>query len=142
MVAAVLKLKPERCVFLPRRHVDDTTQHVWHLANCVGLQHNCTAGYYCTEQTAKNIDNNCTSRTAPCNSFHFYQLNSSIVAAVKALQGRWVVTDTSTNGTFVNGVKIGKSSSAVLKPGDRLGLSIIAPSSVPTQTPNFINTVE
>jgi hypothetical protein len=78
----------------------------------------------------------------PATAFTCFQLNSSIVAAVKALQGRWVVTDTSTNGTFVNGVKIGKSSSAVLKPGDRLGLSIIAPSSVPTQTPNFINTVE
>jgi hypothetical protein len=42
-----------------------------------------------------------------------------------AAQGEWLVTDTSTNGTFINGAKIGKGSSAVLKPGDTLGLSVV-----------------
>lgn len=54
-------------------------------------------------------------------------------------QGEWLVTDTSTNGTFINGAKIGKGSSAVLKPGDMLGLSVVTNAAPPVT--NFI-TVE
>lgn len=52
---------------------------------------------------------------------------------------QWLVTDTSTNGTFINGVKIGKGNSAVLKPGETLGLSVVT-NAAPAVT-NFI-TVE
>lgn len=65
----------------------------------------------------------------PSNSFH---------ACPAALQDQWLVRDTSTNGTFINGIKIGKDKTAVLRPGDRLGLSI----NVPTNTANHINSVE
>jgi hypothetical protein len=37
------------------------------------------------------------------------------------------VTDTSTNGTFINGNRLGKGNTAVLHPGDVLGLSIVLP---------------
>ncbi|PSC76899.1 phosphatase 2C 6 [Micractinium conductrix] len=40
-------------------------------------------------------------------------------------QEAWVVTDTSTNGTFVNGIKIGKGKAALLRPNDRLQLSVV-----------------
>lgn len=56
------------------------------------------------------------------------------------LQGQWLVTDTSTNGTYINGAKIGKNNSAVLRAGDKLGLSVMTP---PNATAvNYINTVE
>lgn len=53
------------------------------------------------------------------------QLLNSASRAV--LQGEWWVTDTSTNGTFINSAKIGKGNQAVLKVDDRLGLSFAGP---------------
>jgi hypothetical protein len=37
----------------------------------------------------------------------------------------WTLVDTSTNGTFINGVKVGKGSSRALAPGDTIDLSIV-----------------
>jgi hypothetical protein len=58
-----------------------------------------------------------------------------------APQGIWLVKDSSTNGTFIDGVKIGKGNTGRLQVGQRLGLSIVAPAAGPTAT-GFINTVE
>lgn len=60
---------------------------------------------------------------------------------VSAVQGQWVVTDTSTNGTYINGVKIGKGKSAVLGVGDSLGLSVICPNGQASAA-NYHNTVQ
>jgi hypothetical protein len=51
------------------------------------------------------------------------------------------VKDTSTNGTFIDGAKIGKGNTGTLQVGQRLGLSIVAPAAGPTST-GFVNTVE
>jgi hypothetical protein len=56
------------------------------------------------------------------------------------LQGHWLVTDTSTNGTYINGVKIGKNKEGVLKLGDTLGLSVVCPPG--GQQTTYHNTVE
>jgi pSer/pThr/pTyr-binding forkhead associated (FHA) protein len=55
--------------------------------------------------------------------------------------GHWEVTDTSTNGTFVNGTKVGKGNKATLMPGQTLGLSVVtAAGQLPAA--DYINTVE
>jgi predicted component of type VI protein secretion system len=57
------------------------------------------------------------------------------------VQGVWLVKDTSTNGTFIDGAKVGKGNTATLQVGQRLGLSIVAPAAGPAST-GFVNTVE
>jgi hypothetical protein len=57
------------------------------------------------------------------------------------LQGVWQVTDTSTNGTFIDGAKIGKGNTATLALGQRLGLSVVAPAGGPPNA-GFVTTVE
>lgn len=42
--------------------------------------------------------------------------------SLSAVQGSWLVKDLSTNGTFVNGHKVGKGKTGPVKPGDRVRL--------------------
>lgn len=53
------------------------------------------------------------------------------------MQGEWVVSDSSSNGTFINSAKIGLGNAAVLKVNDMLGLP--QPDSVEAQ---FATTIE
>jgi pSer/pThr/pTyr-binding forkhead associated (FHA) protein len=43
------------------------------------------------------------------------------------LQDAWLVKDLSTNGTFINGNRIGKGKEAVARVGDHLQLSCVDP---------------
>lgn len=53
-----------------------------------------------------------------------------------------MVQDTSTNGTFIDGERIGKGNTKELKVGQQLGLSIIAPAAgQATVGGSFVNTV-
>lgn len=57
------------------------------------------------------------------------------------MQGFFEVEDTSTNGTFINGQKVGRGNKAQLHVKDTLGLSLVPPTAVlPNQ--DFVNTVE
>jgi hypothetical protein len=47
----------------------------------------------------------------------------------------------STNGTFINGAKLGKGQTGVLRPGDHLGLST-APAPAGNPAAAYVNTVE
>lgn len=74
----------------------------------------------------------CAYIPAACTPSHFI------------LQGSWHVKDTSTNGTFIDGAKLGKGNSGTLLPGQRLGLSLVAPAAPAAAPANsgFVNTVE
>jgi hypothetical protein len=67
--------------------------------------------------------------------------HSSALSLHTLLQGTWLVKDTSTNGTFIDGAKIGKGNTCQLQPGQRLGLSIVAPAAGAASA-GFVNTVE
>lgn len=57
----------------------------------------------------------------------------------------WKVTDSSTNGTYINGAKIGRGNTEALHVGDKLGLSIMVPggaASADAANTNYVNTVE
>lgn len=57
------------------------------------------------------------------------------------MQGHFLVTDLSTNGTFVNNNKIGKGNTRELSVGDTFGLSLVPPTAVQANLA-FRHTVE
>lgn len=86
------------------------------------------------------------THSAPCRSYKYPNAWNSLSSKHCSLEfdaaaGAFIVLDSSTNGTFVNGERIGRGSVGLLRPGDRLGLSIVAPPGA-AGAPGIVDTVE